>query len=617
MKPKPKILLFLGCFCVLSLQAQQNKKLDSLLKKYESQKEDTLKVNTLAVLYNTFLYNDQEKAKEYALEQLSLSEKIDFKKGVARSLYHIGVYFNNIDQIDSARTYYNKSLNKFIEIEDIAGQVGVNHGIAILEYSLGEYDSALGLLDKNIGLYQTKLNDSSGLAISYDLKGTINTYKGNHRIALAETLKALKILEKIDKPIRKADALNHLASIEFFLDNYKKANEYNFQALKIYKKFNDKYYEAQVLNDIGNTYFYLDNYKEAINYLEQSILLSREMNVQDIEATSINNLGKTYTKLGQFDKAISNLNQGLILVEKTKSTNKIVEALNNLGMAYNQMNQPEKALSYFNRGILIADTIGVKENQRIGYYNRSLSHEKMNAYKASLYDYRKYKSISDSILNTTKSQQIEELRTIYETEKKEQEIALQKNEIDLLEQKAEINNLQRLLLGVGLLLSLIGFYALRQKMKRNRLEKEKVDAELEFKKKELTTHALHLAKKNETLESLKQKAEELKEGENGQGYKQLIQTINFDLQDDNNWENFAKYFEEVHTDFNSTVKNKFPEVTSNELRLMSLLKMNLSSKEIANILNISQEGIKKARYRLRKKLGITTEDSLEALVMQL
>jgi len=101
------------------------------------------------------------------------------------------------------------------------------------------------------------------------------------------------------------------------------------------------------------------------------------------------------------------------------------------------------------------------------------------------------------------------------------------------------------------------------------------------------------------------------------GYQQLIRTIDFDLQDDNNWKNFSRYFEEVHKDFNSNVKAKFPDITANELRLLALLKMNLSSKEIANILNISQEGIKKARYRLRKKLNIATEDSLQDLVLSL
>ena len=61
----------------------------------------------------------------------------------------------------------------------------------------------------------------------------------------------------------------------------------------------------------------------------------------------------------------------------------------------------------------------------------------------------------------------------------------------------------------------------------------------------------------------------------------------------------------------------YPEVSNNDLRLMSLLKMNLSSKEIANILNISVEGVKKVRYRLRKKLNLNTEESPQELVIEL
>lgn len=61
----------------------------------------------------------------------------------------------------------------------------------------------------------------------------------------------------------------------------------------------------------------------------------------------------------------------------------------------------------------------------------------------------------------------------------------------------------------------------------------------------------------------------------------------------------------------------YPEVSNNDLRLMSLLKLNLSSKEIANILNISVEGVKKARYRLRKKLNLNTEESPQELVIEL
>jgi len=140
--------------------------------------------------------------------------------------------------------------------------------------------------------------------------------------------------------------------------------------------------------------------------------------------------------------------------------------------------------------------------------------------------------------------------------------------------------------------------------------------DLEHKTKELTTHALHLAKKNEVLNDIKEKAKAAKAKAIGNGgYQTLIQTINFDLQDDNNWENFSKYFKEVHKGFNAKAQQQFPNITSNDLRLMALIKMNLSSKEIANILNISADGVKKARQRLRKKMDLDPTDSLESSII--
>ena len=132
-----------------------------------------------------------------------------------------------------------------------------------------------------------------------------------------------------------------------------------------------------------------------------------------------------------------------------------------------------------------------------------------------------------------------------------------------------------------------------------------------------TSPGLHLAKKNEVLENVKEKAKALKDKDGVSGYQELIKTINFDQQDDKNWESFTQYFEQVHKNFASDAKKRYPDISKNELRFMALLKMNLSSKEIATILNISADGIKKARQRLRKKMGLTPQDSLENTVLSI
>ena len=607
-------------FSSINAMGQVDIEEDSLLRVYESLPQDTTMVIHLNKLCSFYMYKDPEKAKAYAKEQIRLGETLNHEKGVAQGYYDLGIYFNNRNQIDSTKTNYLKALQIYRKLNILDGEAMVNYGLAILEYAQGNYSKAIEMYNQNIDIYSKK-NDSLRLGITYESKSRAYVQKGSYRIALTESLKGLKIMEKLNNPIRLADALNNLAGIEGVNENFDKSIAYNLQALKIYENENDRMYQAQALNDIGNSYFYLKSYDQAEAYLQRSAVLAQEIQNLDLEATALNNLGKTFTAKGLFNKALEIEYRSLEIVEGVNSKIKEVESLNAIGQTYSAMGNPGKAITYFSRAIDLADSLQVLSFLGNAYKFRALARVEVNDYQNAFEDLNLHLIFKDSVFNITKSQQIEEMRAIFDTEKKEQQIAQQETEIALLEEQEKVSVLQKWLLGSGLGLSLLvfgfGYYGIRQKMKRNALEREKVDAELAFKKKELTTQALHLARKNETLENLKLKAQECKKEASTNGYQQLITTINFDLQDDSNWENFSRYFEEVHKDFNANVNKKCPDVTPGELRLMALLKMNLSSKEIANILNISIPGIKKARQRLRKKLNLSSSDSLEKAILNI
>lgn len=630
-----KFALRICCMCSIffltSLTAQENRKLDSILEfhrqtnpKVDSlaqialqKTDDTLKAYALGTLYNIFRYNAPLLSRELAVKELKVSKNIDFNKGMGWGNYHLGAYFHNAAKIDSARHFYQNSL-KIHQSTDNKENVAIVLTSIAGTYELeGNYEKAIEMMEESSAIL--KHINPYNYAITLGDIGNIYVSKGHYKIALEKSLEALKILDTVyDKPWRKADVQRQIGNIELLQKNYENSFNYYSSALKIYMEQEDNVYVANTTNDIGNVLYQKDDYDTAMDYFSKSLKLSREHDISDIEGNALVNLGKVYVKKEDFGKAINHLKSGLAIHRQNNFKSNILDTQNEIARAYLAMDKPNEAIPFLNQTLAYSDSTGFIHEAMNAYKYRAEAYQENGRLQNAISDLKRYQTLNDSIFNITKSQQIEELRTIYETEKKEQQIALQEKEIDLLEQKERNSTLQKILLGFALLLSLLGFYALRQKMKRNKVEKDKVDAELAFKRKELTTHALHLAKKNETLENLKQKAEEFKaSSENNQGYSQLIRTINFDLQDDNNWENFSKYFKEVHKDFNTNVKTKFPEVTSNELRLMALLKMNLSSKEIANILNISPEGIKKARYRLRKKLDITSEESLQDLVLSL
>ena len=617
-------VLFFGLLPIFfsSLNAQMNEKVDSLLAIYNSLPDNERKIRILSNLYDETEFTDPDLAKTYVDKELELAQKLNNIKEIGSAYYNLACYYDNKDHRDSSDYYIKKAKEKYIESNYEHGIMITQHFLAVNDYYDDNYDSALEKLAA-VMVTREKRKEYGELAYDYSFKALLFQSKGYYKLALNNFIIGLKILDTIaGREFDKASFLALMAGLEFELENVPKAIEYQEESLKIYKQLDYAKQQAQTENLLASYYTELKDYNRAIAYAEEAVKKGKKIQSQEIEHDGYAELGWAYRNVKEYPKSVRFLKLALEFRKKVDRKADVIRSRIQLGVVYNEINRPDDALFHLNQGLVLADSVNDPKWFQLLYQNRGDAYGKKKQFAKAIEDYKKSNTIKDSLTKINNNREIEELRIIYETEKKEQEINLQKKEIESLEQKAEISNLQRILFGTGLVLSLgilgIGFYGFRQKIKRSKVEKEKVDAELAFKKKELTTHALHLAKKNEVLEGLKQKALELKEKEaSNSGYQQLIRTINFDLQDDNNWENFSKYFEQVHKDFNTKVKQKYPDITSNELRLMSLIKMNLSSKEMANMLNISMPGIKKARQRLRKKMGLTTNDSLETAVLSI
>lgn len=146
------------------------------------------------------------------------------------------------------------------------------------------------------------------------------------------------------------------------------------------------------------------------------------------------------------------------------------------------------------------------------------------------------------------------------------------------------------------------------------LQNEKLEAEIIFKNTELASSAMHLVKKGELVSKIKAELLHIiKEADNPKiesDIKKMIKSISEDDTIDAEWEKFAKHFDKVHGDFISALLAKHPSVSNNEIKLCAYLRMNLSTKEIAQLLNISIRGVEISRYRLRKKLNLSTETNL-------
>ncbi len=144
------------------------------------------------------------------------------------------------------------------------------------------------------------------------------------------------------------------------------------------------------------------------------------------------------------------------------------------------------------------------------------------------------------------------------------------------------------------------------------LKNEQLEADLMHKSKELANASMLIINHEELLKNLKEMIQQfVREGkiQRAQG-TDLIRLIDHNLTDEDQWEQFQHNFDLIHENFFRKLKEKYPALTPADLRLSALLRLNYSSKEIAQMLHLTPRGVEAARYRLRKKLALESEENL-------
>ncbi|MCF1190056.1 LuxR C-terminal-related transcriptional regulator [Mangrovimonas sp. AS39] len=150
------------------------------------------------------------------------------------------------------------------------------------------------------------------------------------------------------------------------------------------------------------------------------------------------------------------------------------------------------------------------------------------------------------------------------------------------------------------------------------LKNQTLKNEVKLKSKQLANTAMALVKKNETLQDLKKElGANKKEFGNVFAYKKLVKRIDGSIGHDDEWEIFEYNFNQVHEEFFKELKRMHPVLTQKDLKICAYIKMNLTTKEIAPLMNISVRGVETHRYRLKKKLDLDNDKSLTDYLMNI
>lgn len=477
-------------------------------------------------------------------------------------------------------------------------------------------DQAIQYAERALNLAR-KYNDLQNEALALQNLCLGYLYNDIYDKALENGLAALEIFEALGDSNYKASILSTLGWLYYDIQNADLALNYHQKVLDIYLELDDQENIAMGYNSLGLVYSLKGEYEKALSYYLLSLEIAKKNGLKNRAASAHSNLGMTYSSLTSYQLALDHLQDALKLKQGTSAVLSIAEIWNQMGKTYTGTGQFEDAEASLEKARTYIEQSTSKASQEKLMDNYEYAADLFAAkgeYEKAFAALKQYSSIRNTILSDDKTNRLSEMRLLYETEKRE-------GEIKLLESQKKIDRLIRNSSIAGFILFVIIGYLIYSKLKSKhlqaKLEKESLKDKLDFKSKELTTFALHIAQRNEILGQFVSSLSEIEKqakSNTANDVRGLIQQIEQSRQVNQDLEDFHINVENAYKDFFYNLSKRFPNLTENEKRLSAQVRLQLSNKDIAALNNISVKSVEMARYRLRKHFGLDTKDSLTAFL---
>lgn len=434
-----KILLWL--FLTQGILSQswfaQENRIDSLLSVLKLAKEDSVKVNTLNELFLEYEFEDEAKAKEYLNNALSLSQKVDYKKGIAITYMYLGFFADDQSNYPEALKNYKASLKTF-----------------------------------------TTIQNKKGMANAYNSIGSVFYAQGNYPMALQNHLASLKIRESIGDTKGIASSYGNIGNVYNDQGNYPKALNNYFSCLNIMQTIGNKKGIATTYNNIALVYTDQHNYQEALKNHLAGLKMREELEDEKGIASSYNNIGLVYFYQGNYSQAVKNYFISLKMKEKIGDKASIAGAYCNIGEVFLKQNKHQEAQDYLIKAKQLSQEIGYRENLRNTYNALAELADKTGNYKSAYENHKLYILYRDSLNNEDTREKIIQNQMTYDFEKKEAIASSEhKKELEnqqlLAEEKSRKQKLIIAFVAIGLLLVIVFagfiFRSLRVTRKQKRI----------------------------------------------------------------------------------------------------------------------------------------------------
>ena len=626
-KTIPFLIFFLHVFSISFSQNAGLRKLESSL----SLKTDTSRVNTLNKLAWSYRRQNTQRSLDYAYQAQQLSKQLKYWPGLAYSWKNLGNAYYVKSDYPQAQLCLDKALQHFSELNNVAEIGNIYNSIGLLHWEQGRYDQAISSYNKAYARYGS-INDQDGQAVVLGNLGIIYYELDQFDKALANYSKALTISEKLRNDLACANTHTNIALVYQQLENYEKSLFHLHASLQIEQRMNNLSGQATTFTDLASVYYDMDQLNKSLYYSQKAMPLYKKLGEQKGIGEALLMLGMIYTSKNEFETANSYFLEALSTKRRIGDKVGELSVLNNLGNLSLRQNRTQEAISILNEAYTLAGAMKSLKNQTISSFMLAEAYEKLNDQEEAMRFYKIYVASNDSLMRQKASHKLTNIQVGFETRKKQAEISA-------LKTKAIVNSRKKAMAVTGgiaiMLIALIWFARQRRKHRKETLgiseklvketsrqktlakEKALLESELEAHRKSLLDYTQSLIARNEELEELKEQLNSSSANESNSSRIEELNALSLSrIVTDDDWEEFKVRYNKVFPYFMFRMKESHPSITPAELRLAALIRLKLTSREIASILGISADSVKKARQRLRKKLDLEAEADLENELMK-
>jgi len=546
--------------------------------------------------------------------------------------------------LDSMRTiqYSNPSsaLKLGLNILKKESQQPISQVSAKTKYTLGEILQDQGLPNQALEYYVEALDeyfvleDFIAIGWVYVNMGNVYFHQNLFEDAAKKYENALKVFKEIKLRSGEATAINNLALIAIELFDLDRAIALFFQGLEARIEYNDLGLIAHSYLYIGEVYLEKDKKRKAMDYFQKALEIGMETDTLNLIGDSHRKIGLTYFYLN--DDSLAMINFRMAEADYTAKSNKNyqIQLYTQMAALFHSKSDFKSEEKYLQKALVIANKQGYIKHEIDILGDLVLLPDWILAKIEQIELYTKLDLLHQTRFET------EMKKTLIRSELK---LDLEKYKRNLIRKEAEITQAvfaRNVSIAIGILLVLLLAalfnryqYKIRsnaimltqkdeihfQKMKVENLNSEAskraLKYEIDLKKRELVLNATFLQQKNDLIIHLKKNLEYkmnlLSDPEEKKYFKSILASMDESNKSEEQWKDFEAQFAEVYPGYFQLLLKEIPDLTSIDLKLCAYLKMNMNTKEIAQMTGLSVRAIENRRYRLRKKINISNQTSLE------